>query len=85
MSKGWEGGSTREDRKARAFVLNRDGHRCQLRLEGCTTIATTAHHTIGKRMTGADPRFMVAACEPCNLKVGDPTKADPDPLPWAGW
>lgn len=84
MSRGWKGGSTRAWRRTRRLVLERDGYRCQLKLEGCTTRATTAHHTKGKAM-GDDPRHLVAACQPCNLKVGDPTKADPEPLPWGGW
>jgi 5-methylcytosine-specific restriction endonuclease McrA len=84
VSTGWKGGSTRAWRRTRALVLKRDGHRCQLKLEGCETVATHAHHTKGKAH-GDDPRFLVAACAPCNLKIGDPTKADPDPIPWSGW
>ncbi|HEV8653324.1 MAG TPA: HNH endonuclease signature motif containing protein [Actinomycetes bacterium] len=84
MSRGWKGGSTRAWRRVRRQVLERDGYRCQLKLDVCTTRATTAHHVKGKAM-GDDPRFLVAACQPCNLKVGDPTKHDPAPLPWGGW
>lgn len=37
-----------------------------------------AHHTHGRAATGDDPRYIVAACEPCNLHIGDPTQyADP--------
>lgn len=84
MSRDWSKGSTRAWRRTRRLVLERDHYRCQLKLDGCTTRATTAHHTKGKAL-GDDPRFLVAACQPCNLKVGDPTKADPEPLPWSGW
>lgn len=37
-----------------------------------------AHHTLGRAVTGDDPDHIVAACAPCNLHIGDPTKA-PDP------
>lgn len=37
-----------------------------------------AHHTLGKAVTGDDPRYIVAACAACNLHIGDPTR-DADP------
>lgn len=71
-------GSTRAWRTTRARVLARDGYRCRLRLDVCTDRATCVHHTRGRSVTGDDPRYLVAACAPCNLQVGDPTKtADP--------
>ena len=87
MPRGWEGqgGSTRAWLRRKAEVIKRDGGRCQLKLEGCTRIAVTAHHVVGKSITGDDPRYLVAACKACNLKVGDPTKADPEPRGWEGW
>lgn len=85
MSRDWAGGSTRAHRRARAFVLARDGHRCQLRLAVCTTVATHAHHTLGKGVTGDDPAHMVAACPPCNLATGDPRASDPPPKPREWW
>lgn len=84
MSGAWKGGSTREWRRIRRHVLERDGYRCKLKLDGCTTVATHAHHTKGKAM-GDDPRHLVAACSNCNLKLGDPTRHDPEPNPWGGW
>lgn len=96
MSKGWAGGSTRWWRRLRAHVLARDGYRCQVALPGtwttrdgqvrrCLGVATHAHHLRGKRY-GDDPRYIVAACEPCNLRVGDPTKTpDPPPQPRTQW
>jgi hypothetical protein len=48
-------------------VHERDGYRCRLQLDGCTTRATTAHHTNGKAI-GDDPAHLVAACAPCNGK-----------------
>lgn len=77
MSKSWRRGSTRAWRNLRAQILARDGHRCQLRIKGvCTTVATCAHHTRGKEH-GDDPRYIVAACQPCNLRVGDPNTTTP--------
>jgi 5-methylcytosine-specific restriction endonuclease McrA len=78
VSKDWAKGSTRAWRRRRALVLARDRGVCQLRLEGCTIVATHVHHTHGRSVTGDDLRYLVAACAHCNLKIGDPTKhADP--------
>ena len=87
MSLSWKGGSTRAWRRLRAWVLARDGYRCRLRVPGvCTGRATCVHHTLGKRVTGDDPRYLVAACTQCNLKVGDPARSpDPAPRPVTRW
>jgi len=91
---GWENGSTRKWRKLRKLILERDRYRCQLnlppacdctirgckRFHGCTTIATVAHHLDGKAI-GDDPARVVAACQACNLQVGDPAKGGHDPEP----
>jgi 5-methylcytosine-specific restriction endonuclease McrA len=86
MSTAWRGGSTRSWRKVRAGVLLRDGHACQLAIDGtCTGRATTVHHVLGKAM-GDDPAHLVASCAPCNLKVGDPRgAADPPPTRSTRW
>jgi len=84
-SKAWQNGSTRQWRRIRGEVLVRDGWRCQLRLEGCTTRATQVHHTVGKGVTGDSPEHLVAACEACNQAVGDPTKQDPPPKQATRW
>lgn len=36
MSRDWSKGSTRQWRRTRRQVLERDGHRCQLQLDGRT-------------------------------------------------
>ena len=84
-SKQWAKGSTRQWRKVRALVLERDGHRCQLKLPGCTTIANTAHHTLGRGVSGDDPAHIVAACAWCNGSTGDPRSQDPSPNVRAWW
>lgn len=82
MSQWWQGGSTRAWRKIRARVLHRDGYQCQLRLAGCTRTAPLrgghVHHTHGKKY-GDDPRFLVAACRNCNLKLGNPDRTTDPP------
>jgi hypothetical protein len=87
MSKAWAGGSTRLWRKQRAEILVRDGYVCRVRIPGvCTHRATCVHHTKGRGVTGDDPRFMVAACMPCNLRIGDPSRhVDPKPKPITRW
>lgn len=86
MSYSWKGGSTSQWRKTRAVVLARDGYRCQIRLPGvCTDKATQVHHTQGRSVTGDDPRYLVASCRECNLKIGDPTKASFKPKKMTSW
>ena len=97
MSKTWAKGSTRAWRRLRDTILARDGYRCRLRLPGewvnrkgqhvrCKVVADCVHHTLGKSITGDDPRYLVAACTPCNLKVGEPAKQpDPAPQPRTKW
>lgn len=85
VSRSWEGGSTRAWRRVRALVLARDGHRCRLQLEVCTTVATHVHHTLGREVSGDDPAMLMASCAPCNLKVGDPRSLDPAPRPKGWW
>ena len=92
MSKGWENGSTREWRKIRLRILKRDSYQCQLRIAGiCRYRADCVHHLHGKA-AGDNPAGLVAACTPCNLRIGDPTKptrgktlADPAPKPSTLW
>lgn len=78
MSEGWKGGSTRAWRRIRTIVLKRDGYVCQLQIEGtCVHRADSVHHVLGKRH-GDDPAHLLASCTPCNLKIGDPQRHDPE-------
>lgn len=38
----------------------------------CEGVMQHAHHTLGRARTGDDPRYIVGACEVCNLKIGEP-------------
>lgn len=79
MSRTWRKGSTRAWRKLRLTILQRDGYRCRIQIPGkCVRTATHVHHTQGRQATGDDPRYLVAACKPCNLHLGNPNK-QPDP------
>lgn len=52
--------------------------RCVLAIVGvCTGDAREVHHVLGRAMTGDDPRYLVATCRACNLKVGDPMAGQP--------
>ena len=79
----WSGGSTAAWRKLRAEILRRDGHRCQIRLPGCTTVATEVDHIYGK-VHGDDPTGLRAACSWCNKSRGTPSD-DPSPRPRTQW
>lgn len=77
MSKAWSKGSTRQWRAVRAMVLEtnrvQNGGRCRARVVGvCSRYASHAHHTLGRNITGDDPRYIVAVCGPCNQHIGDP-------------
>ena len=85
MSRAWATGSTRRWRTIRAYVLQRDQYRCQLKLDGCTTRANEAHHTLGREVIGDKPDDLVAACSNCNKKTGDPRSHDPKPRPRTQW
>lgn len=53
-------------------VLRRDSFECQLRLDVCAGVATTADHIIPKSRGGADTMSnLQAACAPCNGLKGN--------------
>jgi 5-methylcytosine-specific restriction endonuclease McrA len=76
-SRNWKAGSTPAWKRLRMTVLLRDSYVCQLQLPGCTGRATSAHHVLGRGVTGDDVAHIVAACRNCNQAVGDPSRADP--------
>lgn len=86
---GWQGGSTSRWRRIRAQVLatNRIEHdgRCQLALAGCTKVANVVHHTLGRAVTGDDPRYLVACCAHCNGRIGDPQVSQPPMRSRSSW
>lgn len=96
VSRAWAKGSTTAWRRLRAQVLQRDEYQCQLRLDECVGLErwsltgkgqAHAHHIKGRAITGDDPRWIVCACGPCNLAVGDPKaqRHDPAPTPHSSW
>jgi len=58
-------------------------HACAGRapLDGGPGVAGHAHHTLGRKITRDDLRFIIAACPPCNLAIGEPGARGPDPRP----
>jgi hypothetical protein len=91
MSKSWKGGSTRAWRLLRQQVLlqnqiDNEG-RCRLAIDGvCTGRANTVHHTLGRAVTGDDPRYLMATCAQCNRYIGEPAKhTDPPSTKQAHW
>lgn len=50
----------------------------------CTGVATEVHHTRGKAF-GDEERYLIAVCKACNLHVGQPAAAIPDPKPVSNW
>lgn len=82
MSKAWAKGSTTAWRKLRTQVLQanllENQGRCTVRIEGvCTGQANTVHHTMGRAVTGDDPRYLVATCRECNASIGEPKNNSP--------
>lgn len=59
-------------------ILAEAGYVCSVkRYEVCTGTAECVHHTLGRFVTGDDPRYMVASCKACNLAIGEPMKRMP--------
>ena len=53
--------------RRRQRVIARDGGVCQLRLPGCTNVATTADHVLSPRDGGSDEEANLrASCQTCN-------------------
>lgn len=50
--------------RRRRRILRRDGHRCQLRYDGCRGIATEVDHIVND--DNHDDHNLHAVCEPCH-------------------
>lgn len=73
-------------RKVRRQVLDRDNNRCQIQTPGiCLTVADCVHHTLGQALTGNNPAHLVAACTPCNQRIGEPDGGDAQPRRTTRW
>lgn len=75
-------GSTRQWRRIRAWVLRRDGYRCQCMRDGvrCNATAVDVDHIVRREHGGTDdPINLRAACAPCNR--GDRPRAGRPPAP----
>lgn len=82
MSKAWAKGSTAAWRKLRARILFdnqvENQGKCTVQIEDvCTGQANTVHHTLGRLVTGDDPRYLVACCKECNEHIGEPKRSSP--------
>jgi len=90
MSRSWSKGSTRAWRRLRAWVLAENQRtnqgRCTLAIpKVCTGQATQVHHTQSRAIVGDDPKYLVAACQACNLHVGQPGRNSPEPKRVSNW
>ena len=45
----------------------------------------TAHHTLGRAVTGDDIRHLVASCAVCNGFIGQPQRHNPQPKRVSRW
>jgi hypothetical protein len=82
MSKAWAGGTTSAWRRIRRRVLDENRRTnagaCTVQLPGvCTGRAEQVHHTLGRGVTGDDPRYLAAVCKACNWAVGEPRRSSP--------
>jgi len=73
----WDKGGTRAWRRVRARVLAENlvinGGRCAVGIKDvCTGEAECVHHVLGRAVTGDDPRYLIASCNACNLRIGRP-------------
>lgn len=90
-SKAWKNGSTRKWKNLRRRILDRDGWICQAcgqlidpQLKPPHQDSGAVHHTMGRAITGDNPRYLVATHMHCNRAIGEP-KQDPQPRPATKW
>ena len=91
-SKAWRSKNTRAWRRVRLAVLDRDKWICQLckqpidpRLKHPHPMSAQVHHTLGRAVSGDDPRYLVAAHRACNVAEGEPGRTDPTPTSLTRW
>lgn len=90
MSKAWAKGSTTRWRRVRALVLEENRRtnqgRCVLAIPRvCQGQADQVHHTRSRAEVGDDPKYLMAVCRACNLKVGAPGRISPEPKQVSSW
>lgn len=71
-----------------AYILNRDNHKCQIKLPKCTTRATAVDHIIPTSEGGPwfAPTNLRAACRYCNSARANPkSRHNQDPKPSRHW
>lgn len=70
--------------KVRIVILVRDGYECQVRLPGCTEIATEVDHIVPALKGGAplDLSNLRASCKSCNLKLRHRKRTLPPSRQW---
>lgn len=84
---GWTNGSTTAWKRVRAYVLNRDGHRCQLPVNAAGDYDLDADKVAASAPIPADPNDptnLRAACARHNIQRGDGTgrRYTPRPTRW---
>jgi hypothetical protein len=72
----WGQGGSRNWRKIRQQVLERDRYECQLQYDGCIWAATEVHHRAGIAASGLargafddEVSACMAVCQPCHRRV----------------
>lgn len=87
MSKNWDNAAKRGWSKIRARVLQRDSYQCRLKIPGiCEGYANEVHHVLGIAVSHRDEAYLVAACRPCNQRIGEPQNSvDPDHIVSTEW
>lgn len=69
-------GGTPEYRRARSQAFRAAGGRCQVGAEGCTAVATQAHHRRYRSQGGEDtPENLLPVCAACHQWIHDHPKA----------
>lgn len=68
--------TTPEHRAQRLRILDRDGHRCQLRRRGCSRTANEMDHKLAVALGGTDDDDnMQAVCHSCHVKKTNDDRA----------